>query len=239
MTFTDFIETAVLVSACVVTYILLFVVAVYAQSHTFSCGTGPTGPQGADGPIGNTGPAARTATSYLNSNSLTTSLTAPFPNPKSQPLPSAGIPYKTLAIEGDNAVFSWNFMIKDPSVDPTTQMVINLRVLGAATLRPFRTTNSKQNIVLAWKRPAVVLGQALNITAAITRNSNNSIIVTAMSGLQWTVTGTPVDNAVQNIFCSDMDFTGEDIFLEPDVNIPTASTERLFTIGSSVDVFKE
>lgn len=238
MAFTDFMETAILVSFCVVAYILLFVVAVYAQSHTFSCPTGPTGPQGADGPIGNTGPAARTATSYLHSNPLTTSLSAPFPNPKTQPLPSAGIPYKTLAIEGDNAIFSWNFMINTPSADPATQMVINLQILGAATLRPFRTTNSKQNIVLAWKRPTEVLGQALNITASITRNSNNSIIVTAMSGLQWTFTGTPVDNA-QNIFCSDMDFTGEDIFLEPYANIPTGSTEQLFTIGSSVDVFKE
>jgi len=232
-------ETSVLVTICVITYILLFVIAIFAEAHIFKCPTGPDGPQGADGPIGNTGPAAATATSYLHSNPLTTSLSAPFPITRLQPLPLAGIPYRTLLVDGDNAVFSWDFMIDTPSVDPTTQLVINLRILGAATLRPFRSSNIRQSIVLAWKRPAVVLGKSLNITAVITRNSNNSMIVTAVSGLQWTVTGTPTDDAAQNIFCSDVDFNSEDIFLVPNVNIPPASTERLFTIGTSVDVFKE
>lgn len=237
MVWNDFIETTVLVTFCIVTYILLFVVSVYAQSHTFACATGPTGPQGADGPIGKIGPAAMTSTSYLHNNPLATSLVAPYPIPKLQSLPSVGIPYKTLVVEGDSAVFSWNFMIDDNNAGTTTTQ-INFRIMSAATRKPFRTTNNKQTIVLSWKRPDIVLGKDFNITASITRNSNESIIITAMSGLQWTMTGSPIDNALQNVFCSDINFIGENIFLEPEVNIPIDSTEKLFTICSSVNVFK-
>ena len=237
---TDFIETVVLITFCVVAYILLFAVCVYAQAHTYSCPTGPTGPQGSDGPLGSVGPSAKTANSYIHTNPITTSLAAPFPSPKSQPIPSAGIPYKTLTTLNDNAVFSWNFMINLPSATAAEQLQIDFSILGAATKRPFRTTESSQVVSLGWKRPAVFPGQVFSITASVTRNSPNSIIVTAISGLQWNISGGNSENAIMsNVFCSDMDFTGEDIFFQPSVTIPTSSTEEFVTICSSVDVFKE
>jgi hypothetical protein len=225
------------VSCAVISYILLFFITIYAQTHTFSCPTGPIGPQGAHGPIGNTGAGASTSTSYLHGNSLAISLKAPA-TPISQPLPSTGIPYKTLAKNGDNAIFSWDFIIDQPTSEVEKQTKIKLEILGGTVFRPFRTNDIKQTISLAWLRPPLFSNQSLNITGTITRNSDTSIIITAIFGLQWNITGSPKDNGIENIFCTDINFNSENIFLQPKVFIPIDSGEEIVTISSTVNVFK-
>jgi hypothetical protein len=213
---------------CIVSYVVLFTLVVYAQTHAVKCPTGVQGPVGGLGPQGKTGLAGPEATGYLHKNSLTTKLTVSKTN---QSLPSSGLPWKSLRSEGDSATFSWSFNLHNPTSILANQSTVNFILKAGANVRPFRTIFPKQVIALQWQRPSNLTMHS--ITVIITRNSTDSVIVTAVQGVRWVVSGEPLLNDGQsNVYCSDINFKGEDIFLETEVQI--RSTEELVPLGSSV-----
>ena len=223
-----------LVTACVLSFMMMFVVAVYAQVHDVMCKRGLDGPVGFVGPAGPAGQPALQTTSYVHANSLLQTLVMQLDAPAIYKLPGVGVPWKTFGTSGDVAIFSFGFGIVTPT--PGFEISIALTVSASNVTQVFGTTDLAQTVTLNWARPAIVgAGVPHNIQIMLTRNSLTSVITTIVSGAEWTMTGgAATDVALSNVYVRDLNFITDDIFIVAHATIPAASPEQLVTYGSTV-----
>jgi hypothetical protein len=234
---TDENEMKLLITLCILSFIILFIISVYAQSHKVKCHRGADGPQGSTGDLGLTGDASTGASPYLLGNSLNSILLAPIENGTIQRLPSVGIPWRTFNTNGDSSLFTFMFNIDDPTPNIALQAKLFFTVNASFTDIPFRSEDPKQEIKLVWDRKGTI-SKVPNVIIMLTRNNHNSLIITIIQGATWAITGGETDVTSSNIIVTDLNFSAQDMFVMARADIPISSLEKVVCYSSTVQFIK-
>jgi hypothetical protein len=235
-------ELKILITLCVLSFIILFVVSVYAQANKVKCKPGNDGPQGSQGESGLTGNASAGASSYILGNTLNSTLLVPVDQSTVQRLPAVGIPWRTFENDGDSALFTFMFNIASPTTNVALQAGLFFTVSASFTDRPFRSKDPKQKIKLIWDRGGFnsnsAVGKIPNVIIQLTRNNSTSLVVTIVQGAQWLIVGGDVDRTSSNVIVTDLNFFSEDMFVLARADIPVSSAEKVVFYSSTVQFIK-
>jgi hypothetical protein len=235
-------ELKLLISFFALTFLILFVVAIYATAHEVECKTGDDGPRGFRGDVGVDGFASSGSSTYLLGNTLNEIILAPGIQGDVERLPSVGIPWRSLNNDGDSAVFTFMFNISNVTAEVAKQSQIFFTASSSFTDRPFRSNDTAQSIKMMWTRPTATppLRRIPNVEILVTRNTSSSLIVTIIQGANWQIIGgSSADISSSNIFVRDLNFFNQDIFVFARVAVPTGSTEKVTNFASTVNLKNE